>query len=344
VKLGDTAEPPPPTNTPPTASFLAGCSFSDCLFADRSSDAEGNIAAWAWDFGDGASETSRDPSHTYAEPGRYTARLTVHDAQGASGTFSRQITVPGPEFPIEVSATGNATATEQNVTLTWSGAQGPSMDVYRDGEMLTSTANDGTHTVSRSYTDSITYVFKVCEAATTICSNEVSVVFSDSPTNVAPVADFTSTCTGRTCSFTDRSTDADGTLSVWSWTFGDGGTSTAPNPSRTYTAAGTYTVALGVTDDGGATNTRSASVTAFPIALTATGREDAEKQYMILTWTGAVGATMDIYRNGVRVVTGTPNDGKQGINKKFTGPATYVLKICQGGSTICSNEVTLVFD
>ena len=53
---------------------------------------------------------------------------------------------------------------------------------------------------------------------------------------------------------------------------------------------------------------------------------------------------MDIYRNGARVVTGTPNDGKQTINKTFTGPATYRLKVCQGGSTICSNEVTLVFD
>ena len=49
-------------------------------------------------------------------------------------------------------------------------------------------------------------------------------------------------------------------------------------------------------------------------------------------------------RNGARVVTGTPNDGKQGINKKTTAPATYVLKVCQSGSTICSNEVTLVFD
>ena len=78
--------------------------------------------------------------------------------------------------------------------------------------------------------------------------------------------------------------------------------------------------------------------------LTATGREDTEKQYMTLTWTGAAGATMDIYRNGARVVTGTPNDGKQTINRKFTAPATYVLKICQSGSTICSNEVTLVFN
>ena len=79
--------------------------------------------------------------------------------------------------------------------------------------------------------------------------------------NIPPVANFTFTTSGLTANFTDSSSDPDGTISSRSWTFGDGGTSTATNPSHTYAAGGTYTVALTVTDNGGAQNTKSAPVT-----------------------------------------------------------------------------------
>ena len=79
--------------------------------------------------------------------------------------------------------------------------------------------------------------------------------------NVAPVANFTSTTSGLTATFTDSSTDSDGSIASRSWDFGDGSTSTAANPSRTYAAAGTYNVKLTVTDNGGLTNTKTTAVT-----------------------------------------------------------------------------------
>jgi len=81
------------------------------------------------------------------------------------------------------------------------------------------------------------------------------------PPNAAPTASFTYTTSELTASFTDTSTDSDGSVVGWSWNFGDGATSTAQNPSHTYAADGTYTVSLTVTDDDGATDTTSQDVT-----------------------------------------------------------------------------------
>jgi len=79
--------------------------------------------------------------------------------------------------------------------------------------------------------------------------------------NVAPAANFTYSADGRTVEFTDTSTDSDGTIASYAWEFGDGQTATVASPTHVYTADGTYTVNLTVTDDDGATNTTSTSVT-----------------------------------------------------------------------------------
>jgi PKD repeat protein len=70
--------------------------------------------------------------------------------------------------------------------------------------------------------------------------------------NQPPVASFTKSCSGLTCNFTSTSSDPDGSIASYSWTFGDGGTSTAANPSHTYPAGGSYSVTLRVTDNQGA--------------------------------------------------------------------------------------------
>jgi serine protease len=81
------------------------------------------------------------------------------------------------------------------------------------------------------------------------------------PGNAAPVANFSFSSNGLIATFTDSSTDSDGSIAARSWNFGDGSTSTATNPGKTYSAAGTYNVTLTVTDNAGATSTKSSSVT-----------------------------------------------------------------------------------
>ena len=80
--------------------------------------------------------------------------------------------------------------------------------------------------------------------------------------NQPPVATFTSSASALTASFSAAgSSDSDGTIAGYSWTFGDGSTGTGVNASHTYAAAGTYTVGLTVRDDDGATANASRSVT-----------------------------------------------------------------------------------
>jgi PKD repeat protein len=93
--------------------------------------------------------------------------------------------------------------------------------------------------------------------------------------NEIPVASFTYTpmediYPETMLTFTDTSTDADGTIASWAWSFGDGITSTEQNPTHAYTEVGTYTVTLVVTDnDGNESVAYTADITVSPQPPTA---------------------------------------------------------------------------
>lgn len=79
--------------------------------------------------------------------------------------------------------------------------------------------------------------------------------------NTPPVADFGFTTRRTKATFTDQSVDQDGAIVSWLWDFGDGQTSTHNNPSHWYAENGTYTITLTVTDDLGAKNSQSKTIT-----------------------------------------------------------------------------------
>jgi large repetitive protein len=97
-----TANPvaPPSAGTPPTASFTASCPALTCSFdGSASTDADGPLASWAWDFGDGTTGAGATPTHAYPTAGDYTVRLTVTDGTGDTGTAAQLLSPRPPANP-----------------------------------------------------------------------------------------------------------------------------------------------------------------------------------------------------------------------------------------------------
>jgi len=94
-------------NQPPVADFVvipAEPTTEDTIqFTDRSSDPDGEIVSWWWEFGDGTTADVQAPTHTYSEPGSYTVRLTVTDDEGATATATKEIFIaPAVTEPVVI--------------------------------------------------------------------------------------------------------------------------------------------------------------------------------------------------------------------------------------------------
>jgi hypothetical protein len=162
---------------------------------------------------------------------------------------------------------------------------------------------------------------------------------------------------GSTVTFTGTATDStDGTISSrLAWTSNiDGGLGTGASLSKTL-SAGSHLITAQVTDSGGLTTARQISMTitgsgsggtdgtgALPLAPTLSTRAYRQgRNYDVdLSWVGASGSTVDVYRNNSRAMS-TTNDGAYTDVMKKAG--TYTYKVCLKGTTTCSNTSTVSF-
>lgn len=253
---------PPAANQPPVAQFSFTKTAQTVYFnGSASSDPDGSIVSYAWNFGDGTTANTVSPQHTYPNVTQsYTVTLTVTDNQGATASKTQTVNITKTNTP---PTAGWTIASQSNLTVNFNNtstdAEGDLLSYeWNFGDGTTSTAKNPSKTYAASGTYAVTLkAIEVVSGLYGLATNNVTVTMPNQP----PVANFTAAPSGLTVNFTDTSTDSDGTIVSRSWEFGDGTTSTQTNPSKTYAAAGTYSVKLTVTDNGGASASKTMSVT-----------------------------------------------------------------------------------
>jgi serine protease len=168
--------------------------------------------------------------------------------------------------------------------------------------------------------------------------------------NAPPVSLFSYECTYLVCEFNGSdSSDEDGTIVSYSWSFEGAVNLNAVSESHTYLAAGDYNVTLTVTDDKGISDSSSQVITISAAEVTqditlsheiADGRRGTD---VILTWDNALGGQVEIHRtkrNKTRVIT-TTND--ESYTDSFKRGGTYFYKVCELGGAVCSAQITVSF-
>lgn len=154
-------------------------------------------------------------------------------------------------LPVNFSSAGSTDADGSLVSYSWS---------FGDGSSATGANASHTYPAAGSYTATLTVIDDGGLTATSTVSITVSAPANQSPLAVAAGTPTNGTAPLPVAFSSAGSRDPDGTIAAYRWDFGDGTSSTLPSPSKSYDTPGNYTARLTVTDDRGATNSTTLTI------------------------------------------------------------------------------------
>jgi PKD repeat protein len=210
-------------------------------FFDQS---KGTISSRQWDFGDGGSSTSANPSHTFQQAGTFTVRLTVKSPDGQTSASSSTIEVaPAPQLVADFTWSPALVVASFPVQFQDRSLGSASSWTWEFGDGTTSTERNPTKIFNgpgnRDVALTISNGLQVSRMVRSVS------VATGSGAEAPLLAEFdASSFTPRvdqTVRFSDQSI---GNPDSWAWTFGDGKTSTQRSPEHAWAAPGTFTVTL----------------------------------------------------------------------------------------------------
>jgi PKD repeat protein len=180
--FGKGSEDEEPVNQSPSAGFNFSIDLLSVQFTDTSTDPDGSIVAWDWNFGDGTSSTEQNPNHTYSQAGSFTVSLAVTDDTGNTDSISKNLSVGSEEpspAPYDLSASGYKVKGAWHTDLTWTPANtSQEIDIYRNGSLIKTISNSGAFTDATNIKGGGSLSYKICESGdSSSCSNEVIVQF-----------------------------------------------------------------------------------------------------------------------------------------------------------------------
>ena len=285
-------------------SFLASDTFATCPpLTVNFTNTSTNAGNFSWTFGNNNSSSTVSPSTVYTVPGVYTVKLKGQNSVGCIDSATKTISVLGPNGTLSYSPLNGCVPLTVQFTSTNTNTQILIWDM-NNGVTQTTTGSSTTYT----YTAPGIYIPKLILSDGTSCI--VPIQGPDTIRVGEVIADFISSpgnlCASGTVQFTDTTLFTIHPITSRSWTFGDGGTSTAHNPSHLYTAPGTYNVTLIISSSQGCSDTITKTVTIFAPPVVSAG-------------------------SNVAICQGDPNP----VQLQATGAATYVWS--PAATLSCSN-------
>lgn len=249
-------------NNPPNASFSYDpnniTTFEVIHFTDNSTDVDGEIISWRWDFGDGVTSNNPNPTHRYEDDGLYEVKLTVEDNSDSIDTYTENVEVANQEPIVNFSISERKSVTKELINFTFESedVDGTIESVHWD---LGDESESYLRNTSHAYKDDGIYnVTLTVEDDDNFKSNKTKQVIIQ---NRKPTVDFSfkpnNPYTGDEINFTSSYSDLDGNVTSFTWRFGDGCESTKENPIHSFPDSGNYFITLEVKDD----DNRSASET-----------------------------------------------------------------------------------
>ena len=239
--------------------FNEACEGDITNFTDASTIGVGTINAWAWNFDDGNTSAVQNPTNSYTTLGVYDVQLTVTTTNGCTNSVNQNVgmyPLPVADFTFPDGCLNTSSQFTDASTVS-TGAVTAWDWTFGDG--ATATSQNPANTYAADGTFDITLTATTDHACTDAITQTITV-------HPLPLADFTNTtvCAQITMDYTDASTVTSGTITNWSWDFGDGITDVVQNPSHDFITGGTYTSSLVVTTALGCEDSIAIDVIAYP--------------------------------------------------------------------------------
>jgi gliding motility-associated-like protein len=242
-----------------SADKTSGCAGLAIQFRDLTT---GNPKYWNWDFGNGTLSTAQNPVVVYSGPGQYTVTLVVRNADGTTGiTKTNYITIsPAPAADFSANTTiGCVPVTIQFTDQSTSSGSGIASWLWDFGDGTTSTQQNPQKIYNKTgfYSVSLTVTSSTGCRSSATKSRYIRIV-----SGVKAEFDISKTASCQppfNLQFINNSSGP-GNLS-FQWDLGNGTTSTAFNPSATYTATNTYNITLTTTSEFGCSGTITKPIT-----------------------------------------------------------------------------------
>jgi gliding motility-associated-like protein len=240
-------------------SFQSSCFGQNTLFFDSSEGFNDIILDWRWNFGDGTSSTLKNPTKLYNSAQTFQVTMSAMNSAGCRDSVTRNVRVhPLPTADFNMSSScknsplylnSNSTSTDLPLTYLWN---------FGDG--TTSTNNP----VVKSYANPGNYNIRLRVESPYGCRDSITKTNTIYPNvNTALSVNQRQQCVNENrFEFKDESTIVSGTYSRL-WRFGDGSSSTDPEPVKSYTSPGTYLINLITLSDQGCRDTLVDSVLVF---------------------------------------------------------------------------------